>query len=263
MPKTICSVFFQPVSATRPYALVVNQPNGTPGRGFMSRFSLEAAPPDGYTTCAVPDVCYEHNYLVEGNFADTPIYADHLAPDLVQEWCDVAKANAGMGPGIFVCAGSAPTEGELKKARLKQTLWCNKLVNDAEEAWLNNKRNDIGDLHRGAAQWLGRLGFAWMQNDGQVALKDCPLCMSKINAAAAVCPNCRNTIDWARLGEHMRQQAEYEAQMKRLTEQLAAVDPKAAEAAKAAEAPEQPKPTPIAPPLAAPKPQPQMAGGRR
>lgn len=253
----------------------------------MTRFTLDAAPPDGYVTCSVPDVCYEHNYTVNDIYIDTPIYGDHLAPDLVQEWCDVAKSNAGMGPGIFVCAGSEPTEGELKKARLKQTLWCNKLVNDAEDAWLNNKRNDISDLHRNAATWLGRLGFAWMQNDGQVALKECPLCMSKINAAAAVCPNCRNTIDFARLQQHMQMQAEYDAQMKRLVDQLAAVDPNAAKAIKEepSSEPEAVPDTdltnavglttgsdgrmtkivtkpPIAPPLAAPKPQMAQAARR-
>lgn len=212
MPKTICSIFFQPRTTTRPYALQQTTPgSNTPG-GYNHRFSIAAAKPGEYETCIVPDVMYEYQYIFKGKTMSSPVFADHVAPCIVGEWRDVVNHNEG-GPGIFICAGDTPTPAELKSARARQSLWCEKLVNEAEGAWINGKRDEIKQLHRDAATYLGRLSFAWMQDDGEVVLVNCPSCYSKINSAASVCAVCRNIVDFSRHQEQMLKHAKMQAEL--------------------------------------------------
>lgn len=208
MQKTICSVFFQPVKANRPFAPSLNG-------GYNVAFEIPAAAPGEYHLITVSDV-YELQRNGSQQQFTTPVFADALAEDLVGEWRNNKIANEYGRPGIFVCAGTQPTQEELARERAIQTVWCEILVNEAEGYWVQGKRDLVSQLHRDAAKWLGREAFDWVHNQGQVSLMACPFCATKIDQTAIVCRECGNVIDIDRWTQAQTRKIEAEAKLEKI-----------------------------------------------
>lgn len=189
MTKTICSVYFRDCVAYRPY-----KPRDRE-TGHNTRFFLPAAPRDGYTLLQIEEM--DELQRLSSDFApfNAQVSAGSIARDLMNEWGGNAPGDEHGGPGIFICAGNEPTEEELKRARARQARWCQWLVNGAQGEWINGNRNNIKDLHRAAAVWLGMERFEWLKEPEQAKTKKCPLCSSQIDGDAMVCPVCRHIID--------------------------------------------------------------------
>lgn len=193
MKKTICSVFFKDCVASRPY-----KPRDRE-RGYNTRFVLPAAPRDGFTILKVEEMDELQNLGSDIEPFAAQVPADHIARDIMLEWSGNVAGNEFGGPGIFICAGDEPTPEELKRARHVQTIWCKWLCNIAQSEWVQGNRNNVKDLHRAAAKWLGTEQFEWIKEPEQASLKKCPLCSTQIEAPGGqlpgVCPACRNIIN--------------------------------------------------------------------
>lgn len=212
MQKTICSVFFQPVKANRPFAPTANG-------GYNVAFEIPAAAQGEYHVLTVSDV-YELQRNGSQQQFTTPVFADALAVDLVNEWRNNKIANEHGRPGIFVCAGDKPTPEELNRERMIQTVWCEILVNEAESHWVQGKRDLVSELHREAAKWLGREAYNWVHNQGQVSLMACPFCATKIDQTAIVCRECGNVIDIDRWTQAETRKIEAQAKLEKLKADL-------------------------------------------
>jgi hypothetical protein len=212
MQKTICSIFFQPLKANRPFAA-----RGT--KGFNHTFEMPAAEPKQFHTLVVDDVDEMQRNGSQQTFV-TPVYADALAECLISEWRANKIANEYGRPGIFVCAGSQPTDEELARERNIQTVWCEKLVNEAEGHWVKGDRELVSQLHREAAKWLGREAYDWVHNTGQAKLTACPFCATKIDEAAIVCRECRNVINLDKWTQAQTRQIEAEHKLAELRKKL-------------------------------------------
>src|SRR5690242_17902344 len=130
---TIVSVYFRPVSATRPYKPY----DGS--RGYNSTFTIDACKAGEHKTLKLGNH-FERTYIGERRYMDTPVYCDGLAGlavDLVHEWAEnVLGADKG-GPGILVCAGDEPTQEEIDRCIARQTAWADHLCLLAEVEWVN------------------------------------------------------------------------------------------------------------------------------
>jgi hypothetical protein len=205
MQKTICSIFFQSLKTTRPFARSTNG-------GYNTTFEIPAAVPGEFKTLVVDD-CHELQRNGSQQKFQTPVFGDAIAKDLVDEWRNNKIANEHGRPGVFICAGTEPTKAELDRERTIQTVWCVKLCNEAEGFWVNGKRDFISALHREAALWLGRGAYEWLHNEGQITLVACPFCASKVDSAAVICKECNNPLNLDKWLQHQSRMIEAEAQI--------------------------------------------------
>jgi len=213
MQKTICSIFFQPLKANRPFA---KRPDG----GYNSRFTIAAAEPGEYQTLVVNDVHEMQSNGSQQRF-QTPVFADALAADLVSQWRDNKIAGEYGRPGVFVCAGDAPTPEELTRERFIQDTWCEKLCNEAESHWVKGDRGLVSELHRSAAKYLGRESYEWVHAVGMVKLVACPICAVKVDSTAIICKECGNPIDLDRWIQYQHRRSEAEAKLAELKAKIA------------------------------------------
>lgn len=187
-PKVvICSVYPADLFAERAFG---------PNRGEgLHQFKLKAAPKDGFSLLEVED-CYQKVYFGESiGHKYEVIDARDIAEDLVLNWAGrMVGTESGLGPGVFVCVGDSPTKEELENARESQELYFEDLIQAAERAFRAAKYDEITDLHRKAAVWMGKEAVEWLRPIRREAQKDCPLCHVRIPLAAVVCPNCRHQI---------------------------------------------------------------------
>jgi hypothetical protein len=210
MQKTICSVYFRPLTATRPFSKLRNR------GGYRSLYELPAAEPGKFTTLVVEDGA-QLTYIGEGKYQPIPVYADDngdgtgsIAADLVNEWGQhVLGAEAG-GPGVFVCAGDQPTSEELETARASQERWATYLVNLAEEEWRAGKRTNVQTIQREAAIWLGRQDLEWVKPPQQVITKPCPFCFKLMDSRAMTCPD-GHIVDMGLYQQYLEQKQKIEA----------------------------------------------------
>lgn len=139
---------------------------------------------------------FEHVYVGNRVYNDQPVFAEDIAQDLLREFMSgLAGTDSGNGPGIWICSEQAPTIEEITAARAKQTAYFEYLVNQANEMHVRGDGNNIQDIHRRAARWLGYESFPWIERMTQKSLKDCPFCFSKIDSRATRCPSCRGEIE--------------------------------------------------------------------
>lgn len=210
--RTICSIFWDDLTAARAVAPQPGMPNET-------TYSIPACKPGEHKTLTVADA-YQWAYAGNGRWDWHPTYADGidgLAQDLVQYWGrNVIYGSGNSGPGIFICAGDAPTEAEIEAAVERQTNWANRLIDEAESAWVQGRRHEIKDLQRKAARWLGRQDLQWVTQKKQVTLVNCPLCRNSIDSLAVVCPNCHNIVDFSRYTEYTAKREQLEEKLKAL-----------------------------------------------
>ncbi len=223
MQKTICSIFFEPLTATRPFSKQPWQPDDRhrPG-GFLSRFQIEACEPGQHRLLVVNDVFELQTNGSEQAFC-TPVYGDLLARDIVNEWRDNKLFSIYGKPGIIICAGSEPTAEELATIHGWQVGWCKAIVNDAESQWVQGNRAGVTDLAKRAARWLGEMNYEWVRDNVQTSYVNCIFCQTRIDSRALICKECGKPQDMQRWLQHEMERIEAEAKLdefkKKLTEQ--------------------------------------------
>lgn len=122
---------------------------------------------------------------------DYRITAREIAEDIARE------INSDSGDesfhGVFVAAGSEPTESELADARRRLEEFHRRLVVAADLEWERTKNPMfITDLERRAARQLG-LEKPWLYDPKPLA--ECPVCAERIKHGVAVCRSCGAILD--------------------------------------------------------------------
>ncbi len=189
--KKIASVYPIQCDAERDY--------GPTQAGGRTKFILEAAPKDGYTTIELTDMWQaQHDFEGRANSGRQTMKAffvdvDSLAADLYNQWA-VQRVGTGTGyrPGIMIIAGETPTEDELAFMRAQQRGYFEGLWHEGNALAAAHKHKIIMDTHRQAAIWLGQ-DAPWVANIGASNdWKKCVACREKIDIEATVCKVCRS-----------------------------------------------------------------------
>ena len=121
-----------------------------------------------------------------------PISAWEIANDLCREINSDAGERSFLG--VFVCAGSAPTEQELCAARENLDQFYRALVAAADREWeRSHSYLFINDLQRRAAASLGLEKEWYTTTPGPAA--ECPGCGERVKPGVAVCRVCHAILD--------------------------------------------------------------------
>src|SRR6266699_5883921 len=119
------------------------------------------------------------------------ITAREIAEDLCREINSDARENSFLG--VFVCAGNAPTEDELRGARARLEDFYRAMVASADREWeRSHSFLFIHDLQRRAAGHLG-LNKEWYYQVRETA--ECPGCGERVKPGVAVCKSCKAILD--------------------------------------------------------------------
>ena len=119
------------------------------------------------------------------------ITAREIADDICREINSDAGENSFLG--VFVCAGDAPTEAELKSAEGKLDEFYRALVASADREWeRSHSFLFIHDLQRRAAAKLG-LNKEWHYQVRET--EECPGCGDRVKPGVAVCKSCHAILD--------------------------------------------------------------------
>jgi hypothetical protein len=120
-----------------------------------------------------------------------PITAREIADDICREINSDAGERSFLG--VFVCAGDAPTEGELRSAQEKLDEFYRALVASADREWeRSHSFLFIHDLQRRAASKLG-LEKEWHYQARET--EECPGCGERVKPGVAVCKSCHAILD--------------------------------------------------------------------
>ena len=120
-----------------------------------------------------------------------PISAREIAEDIARE----INSDSGEGSyhGVFVAAGSEPTQIELAEARRKLDEFHRRLVAVADLEWeRTHNPMFITDLERRAAREL-KLEKPWLYDPKPAT--ECPACAEHIKPGVAVCKACGAILD--------------------------------------------------------------------
>ena len=120
-----------------------------------------------------------------------PISAREIAEDIARE----INSDSGEGSyhGVFVAAGSEPTQTELAEARRKLDEFHRRLVAVADLEWeRSHNPMFITDLERRAAREL-KLEKPWLYDPKPAT--ECPACAERIKPGVAVCKACGAILD--------------------------------------------------------------------
>jgi len=120
-----------------------------------------------------------------------PISAREIAEDIARE----INSDSGEGSyhGVFVAAGSEPTQTELAEARRKLDEFHRRLVAAADLEWeRSHNPMFITDLERRAAREL-KLEKPWLYDPKPAT--ECPACAERIKPGVAVCKACGAILD--------------------------------------------------------------------
>jgi hypothetical protein len=155
--------------------------------------SLEVRSPEPGEPYAVTLISGRNGCIDMGDkrYADIRISAQEIAEDIARE----INGDSGEGSfhGVFVAAGTAPTEAELSDARRRLEEFQRRLVAAADLEWERSKNPMfITDLDRRAARQLG-LEKPWLYDSKPLA--ECPVCAEKIKHGVAVCRSCHAILD--------------------------------------------------------------------
>ena len=160
-------------------------------RTYFGSLELRSpAPGEAYAITPIRD-CTAVMDLGDKRTMDIRISAREIAEDLARE----INGDSGEGSfhGVFVAAGTAPTEAELADARHRLEEFQHRLVAAADLEWERTKNPMfITDLERRAARQLG-LEKPWLYD--QKPLAECPACGEKIKPGVAVCKSCNAILD--------------------------------------------------------------------
>jgi hypothetical protein len=183
-----------PTSTQTDVALLVNiSTQSWPPRHRTYFGSLTVKPRQGGEPFAITPV---HSAKAAMDLGDKrqmefPISAREIAEDLARE----LNADSGEGSfhGVFVAAGSAPTDAELADARAKLDAFHLLQVEIADLEWeRSHNPMFITDLQRRAAREL-HLEKPWLYDAKPLA--ECPACAERIKPGVAVCRSCRAILD--------------------------------------------------------------------
>ena len=117
------------------------------------------------------------------------------AREIAEDICREINSDAGEKSflGVFVCAGEAPTEAELRSAQEKLDDFCRALVAAADREWeRSHSYLFINDLQRRAA---ARLGFEKEWHYQARETEECPGCGERVKPGVAVCKSCHAVLD--------------------------------------------------------------------
>lgn len=119
------------------------------------------------------------------------IAAREIAEDISREINSDAGEHSFLG--VFVCAGDAPTEAELRSGHEKLDEFYRALVAAADREWeRSHSFLFIHDLQRRAAATLG-LEKEWYYQARETA--ECPGCGERVKPGIAVCKSCHAILD--------------------------------------------------------------------
>jgi hypothetical protein len=119
------------------------------------------------------------------------ISAREIAEDICREINSDAGEQSFMG--VFVCAGDAPSEAELKNAEEKLDEFYRALVAAADREWeRSHSFLFIHDLQRRAAAKLG-VQKEWYYQVRET--EECPGCGDRVKPGVAVCKSCHAVLN--------------------------------------------------------------------
>ena len=121
-----------------------------------------------------------------------------------EEGMDIAKdvmfIGRGYSPelnrenwGLFISETKDPSKAAINSAKAKLRKTQADLVADADNLERNNKRDQITELHRFAAEALG-VTKAWLSMEPREA-DECPACHKRIDMESIICPECSAILD--------------------------------------------------------------------
>ena len=150
--------------------------------------SLEVRSPEPGEAYAITPIrgCTGAMDLGDKRIMEYRITAREIAEDIARE----INGDSGEGSfhGVFVAAGTEPTEAELADAHRRLEEFQRRLVAAADLEWERTKNPMfITDLERRAARQLG-LEKPWLYDPKPLA--ECPVCAEKIKPGVAVCKSC-------------------------------------------------------------------------
>jgi len=117
------------------------------------------------------------------------------AREIAEDICREINSDAGEKSflGVFVCAGEAPTEAELRSAQEKLDDFCRALVAAADREWeRSHSFLFIHDLQRRAAKRLG-VEKEWHYQARET--EECPGCGDRVKPGVAVCKSCHAILN--------------------------------------------------------------------
>jgi hypothetical protein len=117
------------------------------------------------------------------------------AREIAEDICREINSDAGEKSflGVFVCAGEAPTEAELRSAQEKLDDFCRALVAAADREWeRSHSFLFIHDLQRRAAKRLG-VEKEWHYQARET--EECPGCGERVKPGVAVCKSCHAILN--------------------------------------------------------------------
>jgi hypothetical protein len=180
-------------AASEVVSLVNVSPEKWPPRHRTYFGSLEVHSPQPGEAYAITPVrpCMAVMDMGDKRTIEIRLSAREIAEDIARE----INGDSGEGSfhGVFVAAGSEPTEAELADARRRLAEFQHRLVAAADLEWERTKNPMfITDLERRAARQLG-LEKPWLYDPKPLA--ECPVCAEKIKPGVAVCRSCGAILD--------------------------------------------------------------------
>ena len=118
------------------------------------------------------------------------------AREIAEDICREINSDAGERSflGVFVCAGDAPSEEELRSAQEKLDEFYRALVAAADREWeRSHSFLFIHDWQRRAAAKLG-LEKEWFSRAATYSA-ECPGCGERVKPGVAVCRSCHAVLD--------------------------------------------------------------------
>lgn len=119
------------------------------------------------------------------------ISGTEIALDLLQDLYD---------HGLFICAGTRPTEAELVAATDRRNAHYHRLIGEGDILWARGHSfREISDLHRRAAMTLGvERDWAYVP----LHTSECPACGEKVKTGVAICKHCHAILDSDKAAQH-------------------------------------------------------------
>ena len=117
------------------------------------------------------------------------------AREIAEDICREINSDAGERSflGVFVCAGDAPTDAELRGAQEKLDDFYRALVAAADREWeRSHSFLFIHDLQRRAAKSLG-VEKEWHYQARET--EECPGCGDRVKPGVAVCKSCHAILN--------------------------------------------------------------------
>jgi hypothetical protein len=143
--------------------------------------------------CALTRVTARTTVMDYGDKRTLPLAI--TAREIAEDICREINSDAGERSflGVFVCAGDAPTDAELRAAQEKLDDFYRALVAAADREWeRSHSFLFIHDLQRRAAKSLG-VEKEWHYQARET--EECPGCGDRVKPGVAVCKSCHAILN--------------------------------------------------------------------